>query len=623
MIWDDDQYIGFDFETSGLKPEFALQPWRIPRKQAWATSLIWSHHAGGEYTIHGGLFPKRSQMREMLEFARDEGKTIVGWNVIYDISVLIAYGFYELVMACSWLDGMLIARHQFIEPEYDETGRNKRSYSLKKLVPEQIPGAGGYEENVDYHSTDPQKLAELHAYNIKDVDYTLVIAKKLFSKLTPRQQRAVFIEAQCLPLVAAANFQGMLIDVPYAHDLGGKLLATSEAMLAKLAPDGVTEKIIRSPLQLAKLLFDKWKLPVLKMTKSSARSTDKEVLHELSFIDPRAKDLRTYRESLNQKTKFVDTVIKAARYNEDWRPRPQAIVFGTYSGRFTYSSKQGRNKDERQTGFAIHQMKNDKEFREILVAPPGYTLVEFDADSQEYKWMAIASKDPVMLNLCLPGQDPHSFMASKISGLDYQWLMQNKDTDPVAGSARKNGKVSNLSCQYRTSWRKLLSVARVQYDINMLPDQAKKIHSTYPQTYKLVPDYWSRQITETATKGYVETFAGRRVVVKGDWSGVHGWSMGSTAINYRIQGTGADQKYLALMMLKNLLVETNSHFALDMHDGLYFYVLDATVEEFAVKAKAILDDLPYGATWGFIPPIPLTFSCKTGKSWGSLKAYEC
>ena len=120
----------------------------------------------------------------------------------------------------------------------------------------------------------------------------------------------------------------------------------------------------------------------------------------------------------------------------------------------------------------------------------------------------------------------------------------------------------------------------------------------------------------------METFAGRRVQVKGNWNGPKAWSMGSTSINYRIQGTGADQKYLALQVLKPYLTEIGAYFAWDLHDGIYLYVPNDHVHAAARRIKQLLDHLPYRDAWGFTPPIPLPWDCKWGKSWGALKDYK-
>lgn len=152
-------------------------------------------------------------------------------------------------------------------------------------------------------------------------------------------------------------------------------------------------------------------------------------------------------------------------------------------------------------------------------------------------------------------------------------------------------------------------------------DEAQLIRRTYLTSYRRVPMYWERQIAATKQLGYVETFAGRRVQVVGDWAR-DGWAMGSTAINYRIQGTGADQKYLALMVLKPLLIELGARFAWDLHDGIYLYVPDRNVPRAAVEIKRTLDTLPYQQAWGFTPPVPLPWDCKAGTSWGNLQEWK-
>lgn len=625
MTWDEERVIAFDFETSGLLPEFALQPWRVATGKAWATSLVWARKRGNKIDIKGGLDPTPTMMREMLEEGLREGCRFVGWNTIFDISWLLAYGLKDLVMKAGWLDGMLLWRHLDIEPEYDTDRPNKKSYSLKTAVPEFLPAFAGYQEDVDYHSTDPAEMAKLHRYNVRDVLFTLRLAEKFYKQLKPSQLKAALIEAQCLPLVAEANLTGMLVDTVAANELGESLSDTASAEALRLMIYGVDEKTIRSPTKLAKVLFDDWKLPVLKenvgkKTGKTSRSTDKETLHELSFKDERVKAIQGYREALNNRTKFADTPLESARYNEDGRTHPAAIVFGTYSGRLTYSSKQGKNKDERQTGFALHQEKRGADFRRIILAPEGYDLVEFDASGQEFRWMAIASEDPVMLAMCLPGEDPHSFMGARVAMKDYQVLMAEvKAGTPEAKDERQLGKVANLSLQYRTSAPKLRSVARVQYGIPMELPEAQRTRSTYLQTYKRVPVYWEAQIAQTKRTGYVETFAGRRVRVEGDWNGSFGWSMGSTSINYRIQGTGADQKYLALAVLKNYLSEIDARFAWDLHDGIYFWIPKRHTQAAVRKMKPMLDGLPYKRAWGITPPVPLPWDCKVGPSWGDLK----
>lgn len=634
--WDWDQYVAGDYEVSGKLPEYALQSWRIPRGDAWVTSLAWVWRESNQTMIDGNLLPAKAETARMIEFILDTKRILVGWNLVYDLSVMIALGFTKQAHQIRCFDGMLAWRHLEIEPEYEMTGPSKKSYALKgksdSAVETFLPHLTGYQEDIDYHATDPESLKKLHAYNVKDNMAALKISSIIYRKLKQKQRRAFWIEQSSLSMVAEANFSGMRIDTFHAHDLGGKLVATAQKNLAALEPYGVTETIVRSPTKLATLMYDDWKLPVLKYNKGKVdkktgikkpdtRSTDKEVLHELAVSGHvKAKQLRNYREALNNKTKFVDAPTEAVYYNDDGCAHPEGRVFGTYTGRMTYFSKQGKGVNTKQTGWAIHQMKNDPEFRDQVIAPPGYTIIEADAAGQEFKWMAVASRDPTMLSLCMPGEDGHAYLTSKIYGLDYQQcLVWHKNEDKAFKLKRKMGKVGNLSLSYRTSAQKFRSVARVQYDIPMTVDESRLIHRTYPKTYPMVPQYWQRQIAITQQTGYVETFAGRRVKVVGDWGGSWGWNMGSTAINYKIQSTGADQKYLAMQMLKDYLPTVMGRFWLDLHDGLYVLVPDRYAMKAARYIKDMLDNLPYGLAWNFIPPVPLTFDVKTGKSWGSLR----
>ncbi len=622
---------GFDFETSGEDPRYALQPWRVAQGKAWATSFIFVEKLKGEMSldVRGGLFPTKESLRAILEHVLENDIVMIGWNTTFDISWLLAYGLEDLVWKIKWLDAMLLYRHHFIEPEYEVGRPNKMSYGLKPAVEKFIPSQAGYADEVDFHSTDPDELKKLNQYNIRDSTFTLMLGLQFIKKLTPKQLSAALIEAECLPMIARANLKGMMIDTIAARELQQHLADSADHSLTLLAPQGVTEKIVRSPIQLGKLMYDDWGLPVLKentskLTGKTTRSTDKEVLHELAFIDPRAKELQDYRTYLNNKGKFADNLLEAAEYNGDDCAHPSAFVFGTYSGRFTYASAQGKGVQAVQTGFALHQMPSrDKRYRGTIDAPAGYTILEFDAAGQEYRWMAIASNDPQMLQLCEPGEDPHSFMGSRISGGDYRKLIADVAANILeALDDRKLGKVGNLSLQYRTSARKLRVVSRVQYNIPMEMPQAQQIWKTYRTSYTSVPKYWVHAVNTTKQLGYAETFAGRRVQVVGDWSGNNGWSMESTAINYPIQGTGADQKYLALSVIRPYLTSIGAYFAWDLHDGIYLYVPNDKVKKAAVAIKYLLDNLPYEKAWGFTPPIALPWDCKVGNSWGSLKDFK-
>lgn len=648
LIWDDTRVVAHDLETSGIithndldtgKPAsaYALQPWRLQQGKGWVTSASTIRFDPKEGLVAhlSQLMPTKAHLKGFLEDAIANNWIVLGWNIAFDVAWLMAHGadMEDLCLRVQWLDGMLMWRHLEIEPEYEFQSQRhkKRRWRLKPEAVEQwIPTFAGLDEDVDFHATDPVSMAKLQKYNDRDNVRAWTISKMIWGKLTVAQRKAVLIEAESIPMVAQANLHGLPIDRLTVSHLSAKLDLDAAAQLAALAPDGMREDIVRSPDKLAKLMFDEWQLPVLKENKSkvegkpNSRSTDKEVLHELAFLDGRVKKIKEYREALNAKGKFATSVLTALDYNETGRVHPTAGIFRTYTGRMTVDSKQGRGKAAAPIGFALHQMKRGKEFREIVCADEFHDvdcdIVEFDAAGQEFRWMAIASGDPTMLNLCRDGEDAHSYMGSRIVGTDYHQLIRdNAAGDKGAVQNRYLGKFANLSLQYRTSAKKLRVKARVDYDIPLEMPEAYRIHKTYQETYPGVPGYWDRQIALVKQLGYVETYGGNRIKVEGDWNGGWGWSMGSTAINARIQGTGADQKHLAMAVIKDYLRSIGGRFLFDLHDGLYLLIPSVIRPKAVVEMKRMLDNLPYQQAWGFTPPIPMPWDCKVGKAWGRLK----
>jgi DNA polymerase I-like protein with 3'-5' exonuclease and polymerase domains len=614
--------IGFDLETWGLLPEYALQPWRALQGQA------------GVRVANGVLNPTREQVKQILDQAAEKNVYLAGWNITFDASWCIAIGLRKEVFAANWIDGMLLWRHLEVEREDDDTPKDKRrSWSLETALKRYFPEDAGFKAFTDFQTEDPEKLKELVKRNLGDLEFSARLCTQFFGALNPRQQTAALIEARCIPLVAWANVHGLCINQEATDLLDETLEKAKAAALDTLQAESpeVTEKIIASSQQLGKLLFETWGLQIHKRTDKGANSTDKESLYELAFSDPRAALVKDIREAGNCRTKFVTAVKKALDYSKDGKVHPNARIFSAYTSRMTYSSKQkakmvnpkGREvKVERPVGAALHQWKRGAEYRRQIEAPEGHTLVELDFAGQEFRWMAVASGDPTMLALCAPGEDAHSYMGAQIACCGYRDLTRRiREGEKEATLQRNLGKFANLSFQYRISAKAATAKARVQYELNVLEPFVAAILGTYKQTFPGVPEYWRAQIFKGKSQGFAETFAGRRVQLKGDWTGRTKWPLESTAINYPIQGTGGDQKYLALAVARNHLARWNAHLYFELHDGLFFIVPDSKAEAFAQAFKELLSNLPYRAAWGFDSPTCFPVDAKLGKNWGDLKIF--
>lgn len=635
----------FDVETTGTDEGFGLQPFRVRTKEAWLTSCAIATKAGVTAEVFNHPDPDTRHIHAVGYLARwlrscaERKITICGWNIAFDMAWLIAMGLRDEVFACKWLDGMLLWRHIKSAPK--ELKIEPASFSLKAAVREYKPESAGYEEGVDFDDMSPEAVAKRVAYNKLDAMFTLDLTETFLSQLTTQQKRAALIEAACLPLMAETMVEGLRVDVEQAARLSEKLDTDAKVAMVtlKMTAGDIDEAVLSSPVKLRKLLFQEWGLPVQVLTDKGDPSTNRDALTQLAPLDSRANLLNTYREAKNNRTKFAEGVLKSADYNGDRCVRPSPRVYGTYTGRLTYSSSIGKGKGSKPTGIAIHQMKRDKEFRDMVVAPEGYTLIECDFAGQEFRWMAVMSNDRTMLEMCQPGEDAHAFMGAKIGGLSYEQIRRLLDEkDAKAKAFRQLGKVGNLSCQYRTSALTLQRVARVSYQLNLSLAEAQAIHANYRVSYPGVPKYWRRQAQLARHEGFVETIAGRRiytgpgsdwvrmvasstdpdVMAAQDWS----WVCESTAINAPIQGSGADQKYLALMALRDYLPKVDGRVYFELHDGIYMVVPDRYAEKAVAETKQLLSTLPYKKAWGVDLPIEFPVDAKWGKTWGSMEEWK-
>ena len=609
----------FDVETRGTDVGYGLQPARLREGNAWITMCAMVPADGEPQQF---VRPSVDELRRWLVDCSQKKTTIVCWNAAFDIAWLLAMGLRDEVYACNWLDGMLLWKYISNSPDWLPHAVVR--YGLKQAVETFLPHFAGYDEGIDFDTDDPEEFKKLMSYNVKDALYTTMLAQHFWEQMSPEQRRCATIEARCLPMVAEANLNGICMDMNAASMLVYKLEGAANEALEELhrTDPNVTPDVLASPAKLRKLLFEDWGLTSVKETDKGAFSTDRDALSLLADVDPRAALLNSYRENKNNATKFAYGTLEALQYNGDGKARPTARVFSTYTGRMTYSSAILRGKDKRKTGVPLHQWKRDPEFRRLILAPEGQTLMEFDFSGQEFRWMAVMSNDATMLNLCAPGEDAHAFMGATIGGGDYrafQKLLELKD--PATKNLRQLGKVGNLSCAYRTSWATLQRVARVQFHMLLADYEARKVHASYRKAYPGAVRYWAKQIEHVTQYGYVDTIAGRRInLLKGeDWEGKWKWGIESTSINGPIQGSGADQKYLAMAVLRDYLPTVDGRFYYELHDGLFVVIPDAYAERAVHEIKHLLSNLPYKSAWGVDLPIQFPVDAKMGKSWGDLK----
>ena len=332
--------VGFDIETKGDLQEYALQPFRALSGKAGisAASVATEEHS------EGFLDPTTPKLRNMLTQAIRADYYIVGWNVSFDAAWCMAVGLEEEVFQAKCLEAMLLWRLAVVEPEGENIPRTKRkSYSLKAAMEEFYPSEVGFKDFDDFQADDEESLQLLLHRNKMDALWTLRFAHKFWGTLNGQQQQAALIEARCIPMVAKATVLGLTVDTQAADDLGKKLAQEAVKLYRELLSSSPEVRGINlgSPKQLQKLLYEDWGLPASRFSKKTQLpSTDKYALYDLAAIDPRAVLVKKLRETKNNRVKYAKAIKKSAEYNEDGQTRPVMRIFGTYTGRATYSSTQ-------------------------------------------------------------------------------------------------------------------------------------------------------------------------------------------------------------------------------------------------------------------------------------------
>jgi DNA polymerase I-like protein with 3'-5' exonuclease and polymerase domains len=333
---------GFDVETWGTDPAYALQPFRVRTGDAWLTAAVFK--AEGSTGLKALRSPKMvEKLRCCLKWAAKNNVTVVGWNTSFDCAWLIALGLREEVFACKWLDAMLLYKHIAQHPTFEsyDTRVQAISFGLKAAVAQYLPDRAGYEKDVDFGASDPEILARLLEYNEMDVDCTLALTELFWKTMSADQRRAALIEAAAIPMVAEVTAAGISIDMAAVADLELSLrsrLLDLRRVLDQTAPE-LTDAALASPTQLRKILYTDWGLKPTHFTNTGAASTDREALIDLAQHDERAALVNEYRETRNNLTKFVVATRESVVYNDDGCIHPSVRIYGTYSGRFTVSTK--------------------------------------------------------------------------------------------------------------------------------------------------------------------------------------------------------------------------------------------------------------------------------------------
>jgi DNA polymerase-1 len=443
---------------------------------------------------------------------------------------------------------------------------------------------------------DQVKIEDVAAYAGADAEVPLRLKAIMEKQLKEKQMVRLFYEVE-MPLVsilAAMEKVGIALDVPYLTELSQTFerdISALEKEIHALAGEPIN---VNSPKQLAVVLFEKLKLPVVRKTKTGF-STDEEVLQKLSGQHPLPAKMLAYRELAKLKSTYIDGLLAQVRDSGRVHTSFNQAVAAT--GRLSSSEPNLQNIPIRSD--------YGRQIRRAFVPATGCVFLSADYSQIDLRVLAHVSGDPALVSAFQRGEDIHAATARDIFHLG--------STSAVTEEQRRVAKSVNFGIVYGQTGFGLAQ----QLGIPM--GQAQSYINAYLEKYAGVKRWMERIIDEARREGFVTTLLNRRRYlpeIAAANAAVRGFAE-RTAMNTPIQGTSADIIKVAMRNVAGLLTERGwkTRVLLQVHDDLLFEVPSEELAEVAEPLQKVMED-------AVALDVPIRVDLKTGVNWAEMKRYD-
>ena len=450
-------------------------------------------------------------------------------------------------------------------------------------------------EALGRHDFRDVPLDEATAYSAEDTAVTLVLAKVLQKLLIDEGLSDVYqMDRRLLPALCDMKLAGIKIDVAKLQQLDAlweKDCKRIETEAHRIAGEKFS---LRSPDQMADVLYTKRGLRVPGYTKGGKRSADKFALEELSG-DELVDTLVAYRAKATLRSNFTTTLPGKARNN---RVHPEHKITRTSTGRLACAQPNTQQIPTRT--------EDGARLRECFIASPGMLLVGCDYSQIELRVCAHVTQDPVLLRAYRDGVDIHSLTASTIAHVP---------VDQVAKEDRNKAKTGNFLTLFgggAGAFAKQTKVSKAEA-YAFIEDHRTALSRLYE---------WKEEVWEQARRDlYVDTIFGRRVHVP-DINSRDGEKSGHDerlAVSGKIQGSAADLMRLAIVAVHDALREQfrgRARLLLSVHDELLCEAEKGIAEKVKEVVKHTMETCAdHLVDWS----IPIIAEAEVGETWRECK----
>ncbi|MDH4469248.1 MAG: DNA polymerase I [Bacteriovoracaceae bacterium] len=398
-----------------------------------------------------------------------------------------------------------------------------------------------------------------------------------------------------LPLnyvLATMEVDGIILDLNFLKSVENSFsqkLAEIEKSI-QLEAAGM-EVNLKSPKQVATLLFEKLGLPTLKMNKTGP-STDSSVLAKLSQmkLSPVPESLLKYREI----EKLLSTYVTSLPQLVDTKGRVHTSFRQTVAATGRLSS------DTPNLQNIPIKTENGRLIRKAFVAPTGFQFLSADYSQIELRILAHFSQDPFMVKAFHDNIDIHTMTAAEVFGTP---------VSQVTSDQRSRAKAINFGLLYgQTSFG-------LSESLGISQSEAKTYIKHYFDRFSSVKAYLDSLKEKAMESGYSETLLGRKRKIPNinSQNRLEKSFAERVAINSPIQGTAADIIKRTMLVVQDFLVSQNlkSRMLLQIHDELLLECPDHEISLVKEKVVKIMEST-------VVLSVPLKVDTGVGVNWSEM-----
>ncbi|GMU23609.1 MAG: DNA polymerase I [Phycisphaerae bacterium] len=565
----------FDTETTSLYPVSAR-----------LAGLSFSWKTGEGYYLPicgvGDCLPSEPTLSALRPIMADPKIKKIGQNLKYDMVVLEQHGVpvngieFDTMIASFTIDS------------------SRRSHGMDFLAAELLGRTtvpitdliGKGKNQISFDGVETRRACD---YSAEDAEVTWQLSEVLGEQLARSGLEKLFFETE-MPLVevlADMESAGIRLDTGVLKEMSRQLEGRLGELREMIHQEVGHEFNIDSTRQLAGVLFDELKLPVIKKT-ATGRSTDAESLATLAWQTnhPVPRLVKEYRELVKLKGTYIDT-LPTMICERTGRVHTSFNQTGAITGRLSSSDPNLQNIPIRT--------ELGRQIRRAFVPPDAdHVLLTADYSQIELRVLAHFSGDEALLRAFEEDRDIHQFVAAQVAGIS---------PDEVTKEQRSRAKAVNFGIVYGQS---AYGLSRAT---GMSTSEAQMFIDRYFQRYPGVRRFLDQTIAQARKSGYVTTILGRRRSIPDINSRNHTarTTAERLAANTPIQGSAADLIKRAMINIHRRIRDErrSARMLVQVHDELVFEVPRSQVE---VEAEFIRQEM--------CAALPLSVPVKVDIAWG-------